>query len=84
MHDGFIRLLWRLKGPDRFILVTDAIAAQGLPDGEYRLGGTKIEVSNAVARTTAGGLAGSTVTLDASSDHQRTITTWTHQTDAVG
>ena len=34
-----VRLWWRSKGPERAILVTDAMAAAGMPDGEYQLGG---------------------------------------------
>src|SRR5580692_8750779 len=34
-----VRLWWRAKGPERAILVTDAMSAAGMPDGEYDLGG---------------------------------------------
>jgi N-acetylglucosamine-6-phosphate deacetylase len=60
--------LWsRAKGPDKAILVTDAISATGMPDGEYQLGslgdGFSVQVANGKA-TLAGVLAGSVLTLD--------------------
>ncbi|MCD6488090.1 MAG: N-acetylglucosamine-6-phosphate deacetylase [Desulfurococcales archaeon] len=51
--------------PDRVMLVTDAISATGLPDGEYELGGLRIVVEKGVSRLVdTGGLAGSTLTMD--------------------
>ncbi len=57
------RLWWRAKGPERAILVTDAMSAAGMPDGEYRLGGLTVQVAQGRA-TTDGVLAGSVLTLD--------------------
>ena len=58
-----VRLWWRTKGPERAILVTDAMSASGMPDGEYHLGGFAVQVAKgrAMAR---GVLAGSVLTLD--------------------
>jgi N-acetylglucosamine-6-phosphate deacetylase len=58
-----VKLWWRAKGARRAILVTDAMSAAGMPDGEYKLGGFAVEVANgrAMAR---GVLAGSVLTLD--------------------
>jgi N-acetylglucosamine-6-phosphate deacetylase len=58
-----VRLWWRTKGSERAILVTDAMSAAGMPDGEYQLGGFAVQVANgrAMAR---GVLAGSVLTLD--------------------
>ena len=58
-----VKLWWRAKGPERAILVTDAISAAGMPDGEYQLGEFAVQVANgrAMAR---GVLAGSVLTLD--------------------
>lgn len=57
------RLWWKAKGPERAILVTDAMSAAGMPDGEYQLGGFAVQVAHgrAMAR---GVLAGSVLTLD--------------------
>jgi N-acetylglucosamine-6-phosphate deacetylase len=58
-----VKLWWRSKGAERAILVTDAISAAGMPDGEYRLGEFAVQVAN--GRATANGvLAGSILTLD--------------------
>jgi N-acetylglucosamine-6-phosphate deacetylase len=58
-----VRLYWRAKGPERAILMTDAMSATGMPDGNYSLGGFAVEVAN--GRCTANGvLAGSVLTLD--------------------
>ncbi|WP_348262228.1 N-acetylglucosamine-6-phosphate deacetylase [Telmatobacter sp. DSM 110680] len=58
-----VRLWWRAKGPDRAILVTDAMAAAGMPDGEYQLGGFPVQLKEGRA-TARGVLAGSVLTLD--------------------
>ena len=58
-----VKLWWKAKGPERGILVTDAMSAAGMPDGEYRLGGFAVQVAK--GRATANGmLAGSVLTLD--------------------
>jgi len=52
--------------PGRLVLVTDAIDAAGMGDGEVELGGQRVSVRNGEARLVpAGSLAGSTLTLDA-------------------
>jgi N-acetylglucosamine-6-phosphate deacetylase len=58
-----VRLWWKAKGPERSILVTDAMAAAGMPEGEYQLGGFPVEVKDGRA-TARGVLAGSVLTLD--------------------
>ncbi len=58
-----VRLWWKAKGPERAILVTDAMAAAGMPDGEYQLGGFPVQVKDGRA-TARGVLAGSVLTLD--------------------
>ena len=65
VHPAIVDLLIRAKGVDRTILVTDAIRAAGLKDGEYTLGEDRIIVKDGVSRTLSGGLAGSTLTMDA-------------------
>ena len=58
-----VRLWWKSKGPERAILVTDSMAAAGMPDGEYQLGGFAVQVKDGRA-TARGVLAGSVLTLD--------------------
>lgn len=64
VHPTIVKLLIRAKGVSRTILITDAIRAAGLEDGKYDLGGQTITVQKGIARTIAGSLAGSTLTMD--------------------
>ena len=55
--------------PGRLALITDAMAATGLHDGNYHLGSLPVEVTDSVARLvtsdgTQGVIAGSTLTMD--------------------
>lgn len=62
---AIVRLLQRVKGPDRTMLVTDAIEAAGLPPGRYRLGDREVSVADGRATLPGSGtIAGSTLTLD--------------------
>lgn len=58
-----VKLWSKVKGAERGILVTDAISAAGMSDGEYRLGGFSVQVANGRAMAN-GVLAGSVLTLD--------------------
>jgi N-acetylglucosamine-6-phosphate deacetylase len=67
---GFTRLVFAVAAPERVVLVTDATAAAGMPDGDYVLGALWVTVSGGVARLTAregtageGAIAGGTSTL---------------------
>jgi len=64
LHPATLALVVRCKGVDEVLLITDAIAGAGLPDGEYALGPQRVIVRNGEARTPAGNLAGSTLTLE--------------------
>jgi len=59
-----VALVNKAKGADRIVLVTDASAAAGMPDGEYVLGDVSITVRDGISRTADGVLAGSTLTLN--------------------
>ncbi len=59
-----IRLLFKNKGKDRIILVSDSMEAKYLPEGEYALGGQKVFVKDSAARLASGVLAGSVLRLD--------------------
>ncbi|WP_405490181.1 N-acetylglucosamine-6-phosphate deacetylase [Nocardia sp. NBC_00511] len=49
--------------PGQVILITDAMQAAGMPDGEYRLGPQTVTVTDGVARVPGGSIAGGTSTL---------------------
>ena len=63
---SLVPLWWRAKGGKRGILITDAMSAAGMPEGEYTLGGFAVQVANgrATAKDSPGVLAGSVLTLD--------------------
>jgi N-acetylglucosamine-6-phosphate deacetylase len=70
LHDGTLSFASTVTGPDRAALITDAIDATGISDGEYELGGQTVTVSDGVARLltedgSPGSIAGSTLTMDA-------------------
>ena len=63
IHKSVVKMLYRTFGARRMILISDSMRATGLDDGEYEFGGQKITVTNSVARTPDGAIAGSTSTL---------------------
>lgn len=61
LHDDTVRMVFALLGPERIVLVTDAMAAAGMPDGDYELGSQQVRVTGGVARRGPDGpLAGGT------------------------
>lgn len=58
-----VRLWLKAKGAERGILITDSMAAAGMPEGEYTLGGMPVTVAAGVCLAD-GVLAGSVLTLD--------------------
>ena len=64
LHPATVKFAINHAGTWRTVLISDAISAAGLPDGEYSLGGLKVIVKGGVARLESGALAGSTLTLD--------------------
>ena len=70
LHPRVIAMAVAAAGPDRVALVTDAMAAAGMPDGDFDLGTLHVAVRNAQARLvepdgSPGSIAGSTLTMDA-------------------
>ncbi len=65
-----VRLWWKAKGPERAILITDALAAAGMTHGDFKLGTTELAIRGEralVAEDLAHGketLAGSMLTMD--------------------
>jgi N-acetylglucosamine-6-phosphate deacetylase len=60
-----LRLAYRAKGPGSVRLVTDAMAAAGMPDGAYRLGSSEVAVRGGVASIPGtDAIAASTLTMD--------------------
>jgi N-acetylglucosamine-6-phosphate deacetylase len=63
VHPASMRLAVNARGVDSSLLVTDAMRAAGMPDGEYVLGELKVTVRNGEARLQDGTLAGSLLTM---------------------
>ncbi len=70
LDDITIRLAARAAGPGNLVLITDAMAAAGMADGDYRLGELSVTVTDGVARLAdraqggVGSIAGSTATME--------------------
>jgi N-acetylglucosamine-6-phosphate deacetylase len=65
LHHSLYRGVCELVGPERVTLVTDAMAAAGMPDGAYRLGTVDVEVAGGIAHVAGTDtIAGSTATMD--------------------
>lgn len=76
IHPEIVDLLLKVVGENRFVLVSDAMRATGMPDGEYLLGDQKVSVGGGVTRRADGGLAGSVLTLDVA---LRNVMAFTHR-----
>jgi N-acetylglucosamine-6-phosphate deacetylase len=63
-HPAMVRLAIRVKGFDRIAIVSDMMAAAGLGDGVYELGGQQVFVDGDRAQLADGTLAGSMLTMD--------------------
>ncbi|QEW02357.1 N-acetylglucosamine-6-phosphate deacetylase [Microbacterium lushaniae] len=64
VHPELVRIAFA-AAPGRIALVSDAMAATGVGDGRYTLGGLTVDVTGGVARLADGGaIAGSTLTQD--------------------
>jgi N-acetylglucosamine-6-phosphate deacetylase len=63
LDPAIVKLVAEAKGPEQTVLITDAIAATGMPDGRYRLGTIDVDVKD--GKCMAGGkLAGSVLSMD--------------------
>lgn len=76
-HPASLQLAVRAKGVRHIALVTDMMAAAGMPPGRYALGGQDVMVDRASARLVDGTLAGSLLTMDRA---VRNMVQWTDAT----
>ena len=64
VHPAMVSIVRRAVGPDRLAIVTDAIAALGVPPGRHRLAGRLVDCDETSARLPNGTLAGSVIGLE--------------------
>jgi N-acetylglucosamine-6-phosphate deacetylase len=76
-----VQLFLQAKGRERAVLITDATAAAGMPDGIYQLGPMQVEVKDGKC-TMDGKLAGSVLTMDRAVRNVTQFADWSLQ-DAV-
>lgn len=70
IHPEIVRLMIKAKGTDKVVCITDAMAATGLPNGDYKLGELDVYVKDGEARLKSNdSLAGSVLTLDKAFRH---------------
>lgn len=63
LHPSVIRAVFQWFGPDRVVLISDAMRACGLADGQYELGGQAVSVRQGKATLADGIIAGSVTDL---------------------
>lgn len=63
LHPAIVELAFRIKGKERLLLVTDAMRAKCLGNGQYELGGQLVDVQEGKATLNNGVLAGSTLRM---------------------
>ena len=74
-HPAAIKILWRCKGVDRLILITDSVKIAGLPDGRYQFSHQEVEKKDGSVRIRAdGSLAGTTLTMNAALRNLMSVT----------
>ena len=76
VHPGAMAVLARAKGPGGVVLISDAVRAAGLPEGEVDLGGRTAQHCCGAVRLPDGRLAGSVLTLDVALRHFAAATGW--------
>ena len=74
LHPAIVQLMYQVKGAGKIALISDSVAAVGIPDGDYDYGGRQFTVSQGTVRLADGGLAGSLLSLDAAVRNVRKFT----------
>ncbi|SDN53154.1 N-acetylglucosamine-6-phosphate deacetylase [Tenuibacillus multivorans] len=64
VSDEMLKLIFQTIGPERLIMITDAMRAKGMSEGTYTLGGQQVTVKDGRATLSNGTLAGSVLTMD--------------------
>jgi N-acetylglucosamine-6-phosphate deacetylase len=64
VHPAMMRLMVKLLGPARTIVITDALAGAGMPDAAFEFAGQQARVVHGVARLADGTITGSVLTME--------------------
>jgi N-acetylglucosamine-6-phosphate deacetylase len=64
VHPAMMRLIVKLLGPERIVVITDALAGAGMPDTAFEFAGQQASVVHGVARLADGTITGSVLTMD--------------------
>ena len=64
IHPIILKMIHKIKGTKKLVLVTDAMRATGLKEGTYDLGGQEVIVAQGQAKLKDGTLAGSVLTMN--------------------
>lgn len=94
-HPHLLKLIVKMKGLEKVLVITDGMRAKGMPDGEYDLGGQQVTVRDGICLlTSSGSLAGSIVTMNGArmnlanwldlSIHEQIQITSTNQANRLG
>ena len=76
-HPASVKIAYKQKGNEHMYLITDAMRAKGMKDGEYDLGGQNVIVRGQEARLASGALAGSILKMN---DGLYNLMNFTHDT----
>ena len=76
-HQASVKIAYKQKGNEHMYLITDAMRAKGMKDGEYDLGGQNVIVRGQEARLASGALAGSILKMN---DGLYNLMNFTHDT----
>lgn len=63
VHPGIFPMLAQAK-PHRLVLITDALRAAGMPDGDYEIGGQRFRLQGIACRLPDGTIAGSVLKMN--------------------
>lgn len=64
VHPAMMNVLLKILGPQRTIVITDALAGAGLSDASFDFAGQSAQVISGVARLSDGTITGSVLTMD--------------------
>ena len=76
---SFVKMVFRIKGSERIMIVTDTISAAGMYDGEYELGGLKVILKDGRPTLEDGTIAATVVLFSEAVRNFKTFTDCSHK-----